>query len=71
MRGNIIFKGMVIPSTSWIGTLQQPHTKRDRFGELMPGEVRVFYINTKYGQLTLPHQYGNKTIRITLEVNHD
>ena len=65
---NEIFKGKVEPSTVHVGEMFQPDVKKDRFGRIPRGAERAFLIDTKYGQLQLPHQYGDKKIRIIIEV---
>jgi len=67
----IIFEGKVKPSTDYVGTAFQKRKRRDRFGILESGESRSIFIMDKYNNyIYLPKKYGNKNIRITIEVTN-
>jgi hypothetical protein len=69
----VIFKGVLKPTTFWVGTMFQPETGKDRFGVVREGNARVMFVNTKWGQLQVPtyremYKYGNKKVKIVIGV---
>lgn len=69
----IIFEGKVKVSTSWVGTLIQKNTFKDKFGKIKKGESRSCTLDTKWGNLQLPdykdvNKFGNKYVKVTVEI---
>ncbi len=60
----IIFKGKTKPSLDYVGTISRPRTKHDKFGMIPPGNERRCLVNTQWGQLYLPKEWMDKTIKI-------
>ena len=62
-----IFIGKVKPSLKHVGDKQLPTKRKDAFGEIPIGAVRVARVNTQYGTLNIPIKYLGKKIIITME----
>lgn len=66
MKELVIYNKIAKVSTKHVGTWSKPNPSSDEFGELSPGQVRGILVDTKFGQLSLPNQYGNKKIIIKI-----
>lgn len=64
----ILFEGVVKPETCHVGSMFQPKKRKDQFGVIKRGSERMFRVKTEWGTLYSTHHYGNKKIRITVEV---
>jgi len=67
-----LFKGKAKVGLGWVGTQNQPHTRRDKVGEIRAGAIRECLIDTRWGQLEITdytnmNRFGNKRIKITVE----
>jgi len=63
-----LFIGKVKPHIRFVGKAQLPTKRKDAFGTLEPGCVRIARITTHFGTLTIPIKFLGKKVIITLEV---
>ena len=59
--------GKVRPHKRFVGKEALPTKRKDKFGALEPGEVRIAKIGTKYGTLYPPIAFIGKNVKITME----
>ena len=62
-----IFKGKSKPQKSFVGVETKTMITEDKFGELWEGNVRSCYINTRWGQLSVPYLWIGKKIQIKVK----
>ncbi len=66
-----IFKGKTDPSTDFVGVENKKKDTKDKFGNLYRGNVRGCYIDTKWGQLTVPYNWIGKHIKIIVSIHKE
>lgn len=62
-----IFIGKAKPHIRFIGKERIPTQRKDNYGILEPGGVRIAKVVTEYGTLMVPIKFLGKTIIITME----
>lgn len=62
-----LFIGSVKSSRRFVGEHSLPTKRKDKFGTLDPGFVRIAIVNTQYGTLKVPIKFLGKKVIITME----
>lgn len=70
-----VFEFKVKPDLDWMGTKFAPTKRKDRFGDINPGEVRIFQenfvLNGMTGTIRFPPSWGGRMVRVTVETNEE